>query len=79
MTDELDFIQPEKVIGKMISMSVLEDIKAAIEREKIIYTNDDRDTGIDYGARLGLNIAIEIIDRYISGKAEREVQDADIT
>lgn len=55
---EIDFIQPKKTVGKLISVDVLDKIKAEIEQEYKV------ESGHPYGQ--GLRWALEIIDKYIT-------------
>ena len=57
-------IQPKKVVGKMIDMSVIEDIKAEID--KIADEPSYQHEGEDW--QFGLIIAKNVIDKHISGK-----------
>ena len=65
MMEEIDFIQPKKTVGKLISADVLD--KRRTEREELA----DADCYGDYqlGFSFGLMMAMEIIDKY---RAERE-------
>ena len=72
MSEELDFVQPKKVVGEMISMSVVEDIKAEIESKKQYRGKsgnsviDAHDIGLDRYFDKGLDMALSIIDKHIS-------------
>lgn len=63
---EIDFIQPKKIVGKLISVNVLDKIRAEIEEMKL-------DVDLDIGNEMIYNNAIkdvlQIIDKY---KAESE-------
>ena len=64
MSEELDFIQPKKVVGEMIPISVIEDIKADIYGIKThkLYEYVSKDIIID--------TVIEIINKHIGGDKE---------
>ena len=66
--EELDFIQPKKIVGKLISADVLNKIRAEIERRG---GNDEKAfcKSLNESYKLGLKEAIDIIDKY---KAESE-------
>lgn len=61
--EELDFIQPKKVVGEMISMSVIDDIKIEIKNE-IDKCHSNGKYSYD-NSRIGLRKALEIIDKHI--------------
>ena len=62
--DELDFIQPKKTVGTLISVDVLDKIRAEINRLTVYYTTDDK--GINLISQNAVN---RIFDKY---KAESE-------
>ena len=77
---EIDFIRPKKIVGKLISIDVLDKIKAEIldeaeyayadfdkYKEDILYAEPDELPDDDF--RYGLRRAIEIINKH---KAESE-------
>ena len=83
MSEELDFMHPKRVVGKLISMSVIEDIKAEIIEEKECAYADFEQYKVDYlgvdpeyvedelpndDFRYGMERALEIICKHISGK-----------
>lgn len=51
---EIDFIQPKEIVGKLISVEVLDKIRTEIDS----YCSDNRDRND------GLYIAMKIIDKY---------------
>ena len=72
---EIDFIQPKKIVGKLISIDVLDKIKAEIldeaeyayadfdkYKEDILYAEPDELPDDDF--RYGLRRAIEIINKH---------------
>lgn len=72
---EIDFIRPKKIVGKLISIEVLDKIKAEIldeaeyayadfdqYKEDILYAEPDELPDDDF--RYGLRRAIEIIDKH---------------
>ena len=61
--EELDFIQPRRIVGKMISADVLDKIKAEIEAKCCITVGRENDGAVT------LHDVFEIIDKY---KAESE-------
>jgi len=70
--DELDFKQPKKIVGKLISVDVLDKIRTDIAEDlsnaekESRYTQDD----IDCGISVGLKRALDIIDKYTKGESE---------
>ena len=64
MMKEIDFIQPKKTVGKLISVDVLDKIRAEIEQMN----------NIDYVEPITVDEVLQIIDKY---RAESEVTDAD--
>lgn len=64
MNDELDFVQPKKVIGKMINIKVLEDIKAEIISQLDMYEYCVEDD-IELGEIRAYNDVLDIIDKHI--------------
>ena len=65
--EELDFVQPHKRVGKLISVDVLDKIRAEIKQAFCIATND-YGKGINYG----LHIATQIIDKYKTESEDKE-------
>lgn len=59
--NEIDFIQPKKTVGKLISADVLDKIRAEIEE---IYMNITYQENKDRKATWGLRKSLEIIDKY---------------
>ena len=55
---------------KFIYKSVIEDIKVDIEKEKELYNTDVSVNYIDYGIKIGLNMALNIISKHIGGDAD---------
>lgn len=66
---EIDFIQPKKIVGKLISIEVLDKIRAEIEET---YMNLTYEENHKVGGAWGLRKALKIIDKY---KAESEVEE----
>jgi len=62
--NELNFIQPKKTVGKLISVDVLNKIRAEIIENAKRTMNDTRAEG--------LYMALNIVDKY---KAESEVEE----
>ena len=60
--DELDFIQPKKIVGKMIDIKVIEDIKAEIHEEKEQALSEG---SIEFAD--GLERALVLIGKHIGG------------
>ena len=56
--EEIDFIPPKKIVGKLISMDVLDKIKAEIEQTA------DEERKHDEKWATGLRYAVKIIDKY---------------
>lgn len=65
LEEELDFIPPRRIVGKMISVDVLDKIKAELERRG---GNDEKAfcKSLNESYKLGLREAIEIIDKYMA-------------
>ena len=61
--EELDFVQPKKIVNKLISINVLDKIRAEIEQ----IVNEEQKH--DKKWAIGLRYAVNIIDKY---KAESE-------
>ncbi len=57
---EIDFIQPKKTVGKLISVDVLDKIRAEIEELK---PNNPNFKGY-YEQNVALNKVLDIIDKY---------------
>ena len=69
--EELNFIQPKKVSGEMIPMSVIEDIKAEVRKaQEEIYDTPKDVYEPDYWMREGMDYVLEIIDKHIRGKEQ---------
>ena len=68
-TKELDFIQPKKVVDKMISMSVIDDIKAEIDNQYkwLMQTNHTL-----YDIDIAFNSIKSFIDKHIGGREDKE-------
>ena len=62
MSEEIDFIQPKKVVGKMISMSVIDDIKA-----ELTYIRDSWEKDNYHDEADALTLALKKIDKHIGG------------
>jgi hypothetical protein len=63
---EIDFIQPKKIVSKLISVDILDKIRAEIDIARFV----DKDTKLCKNANAsGLEVAMQIIDKY---KAESE-------
>lgn len=58
---EIDFIQPKKIVGKLISADVLDKIRAEVEEERKGYppSADEYKT---------INKVLQIIDKYRKGE-----------
>ena len=69
MNEELDFIQPKKVVGEMISMSVIEDIKAEIKEYRDACSDGEWDYQLE-GKIEAYTDALAVIDEHISGKEQ---------
>ena len=67
MMEEIDFIQPKKTVGKLISVDVLDKIRAEIE--DIAFDWQEIDGEHESFMVVDLNDALQIIDKY---KAESE-------
>ena len=68
MTEELDFIQPKKIVGEMIPLSVIEDIKA----ELIHIYNCHAEYEWSYSA--AIYDAIKIIEKHMTDFSKDSVK-----
>ena len=62
--DEINFIQPKKTVGKLISVDVLDKIRAEIEQEHNRLSATRADETLELGECLGLRMSLKIIDKY---------------
>jgi len=66
---EIDFIQPKKTVGKLISVDVLDKIRAEIEAKCCITVGRENDGAIT------LHDVFEIIDKYKASPTGEEVEE----